>query len=162
FDVVSKKYTHLGDDEYKGNYFWPMIAANGDIYFVSDRLANERGIKPGSREVLKSVNNIWKLSSASAKPVQVTHHTDGRLFSPSISADGRTIVYEENFGLWKLDVATGKSSEIKLNISADEKQNQVEIITVRNDSDGYDLSPSGRRAAISTHGEIFTVATDRG
>ena len=161
-DVASKKYTHLGDDEYKGNYFWPMIASNGDIYFVSDRLANERGIKPGSKEVLKSLNNIWKLSAAGAKPVQVTHHNDGRLFSPSISADGRTIVYEENFGLWKLDVTTGKTSEIKLNILSDSKENDVEVLTVRNDADSYDLSPSGRRAAISTHGEIFTVATDRG
>jgi len=160
-DVASKKYTKYADDEYKGNYFWPMIAANGEIYFVSDRLPNEREIKPGSREVLKSANNIWKLSTG-GKPVQVTHFTDGKLYFPSISSDGRTIVFEENFGLWKLDAQTGKVIEIKLNIAADEQENNLEIVTVRNEADGYDLSPSSKRAAISTHGEIFTVATDRG
>jgi len=162
-DVASKKYTKYsgGDDDYKGNWFWPMIASNGDIYFVSDRLPNERNIKPGSREVLKSANNIWKLTPG-GKPVQVTHFTDGKLYFPSISSDGKTIVYEENFGLWKLDTQTGKTSEIKLNIASDEQENNLEIITVRNEADGYDLSPSGKRAAITTHGEIFTVATDRG
>ena len=29
-----------------------------------------------------------------------------------MSSDGKVIVYEENFGIWKLDVATGKSTEI--------------------------------------------------
>jgi tricorn protease len=161
-DTVSKKYTHISDDEYKGNYFWPMIAGNGDVYFVSDRLPSERGIKPGSKDVLASRNNIWKLSAGSTKPVQVTHHSDGRVFFPTISSDGKTIVYENNFGIWKLDTATGKTSEIKIDIVSDEKTNDFEVITIRNEADSYDLSPSSRRAAISAHGEIFTVATDRG
>ena len=49
------------------------------------------------------------MSDKGGKPVQVTHHTSGNLYFPSISADGKTIVYEENFGLWKLDTATSKS-----------------------------------------------------
>ena len=69
-----------------------------------------RSVKWGSPEIYKSVNNIWKISDNGGKPVQVTHHTSGNLFFPSMSADGKTIVYEENFGLWKLDTATGKST----------------------------------------------------
>jgi len=161
-DVKSKKYSHLADGDYKGNYFWPMYAADGNIYFVSDRLPDEKGIRPGSREVLKSTNNIWKIPAGGGPAVQVTHHASGRLFFPSISSDGKTIVYEQDFGIWKLDPATGKSSQIHLNIVSDDKENAVETITVRNNLDSYDLSPSSRRAAISAHGEIFTVATDRG
>src|SRR5271155_1967745 len=57
-DVSSKKFTHLNaDDDYKGNNFWPMVAANGDVYFVADRLPDEAHIKPGSAEVMKSINN---------------------------------------------------------------------------------------------------------
>ncbi len=161
-DVGTRKYTHLGDPQFKGNYLWPMISATGDIYFVSDRLANEP-VQPGSKEVMKSVNNIWKISPSGGPPVQVTHFNEGRLYFPSISSDGKTIVYEENFGLWKLDTATGKTSEIKLNIASDDKENQIETITVRNEADGgYDLSPTSKRAAVSAHGELFTVATDRG
>jgi tricorn protease len=163
-DVKSKKYRHLvdGDGSYKGNYFWPMYAADGYIYFVSDRLSDESRIKPGSREVLKSTNNIWKIPENGGHAVQVTHHASGRLFFPSISSDGKTIVYEQDFGIWKLDTGTGQSSPIKLNIVSDDKENDVETITVHNETEAYDLSPSTKRAAVSAHGEIFSIATDRG
>lgn len=161
-DVKAKKYTHLTDGDYKGNYFWPMYAADGYIYFVSDRLSDESNIKPGSREVLKSVNNIWKIPSSGGHAVQVTDHASGRLFFPSISGDGKTIVYEQDFGIWKLDVKTGKSTPIKIDIVSDDKENDVETITIHNETESYDLSPSSKRAAISAHGEIFSVATDRG
>ena len=161
-DVSAKKYTHLSDSDYKGNYFWPLYASDGFIYFVSDRLPDETHIKPGGREVLKSTNNLWKIPEHGGKAVQVTHHESGRMFFPSISSDGKTIVYEQDFGIWKFDTRTGKSTPIKINIVSDDKENPVEMITVRNDADGYDLSPSNRRAAISAHGEIFSIATDRG
>lgn len=161
-DVKAKKYTHLTDGDFKGNYFWPMYASDGYIYFVSDRMGDESNIKPGSREVLKSVNNIWKISAGGGHAVQVTHHTSGRLFFPSISGDGKTIVYEQDFGIWKLDVKTGKSTPVKIDITSDDKENDVDTITIRNETDSYDLSPSTKRAAISAHGEIFSIATDRG
>ena len=161
-DVAAKKFTRLGDEEYKGNYLWPMYGAKGEIYFVADRLPNEKGVKPGSAEVMKSVNNIWKISERGGQPVQVTRHASGQLFFPSISADGRVIVYEENFGLWKLDTASGKSAEIKINIISDEKENTLETLAIQNEADSFSLSPSGKRAAIAAHGEIFTIATDRG
>ena len=112
---------------------------------------------------MKSVNNIWKISDKGGKPVQVTHHTSGNLFFPSISADGKTIVYEENFGLWKLDTATGKSSEIRVDIKSDPKENETELVTINNEARGRSIFPRRRAARpISTHGEIFTIATERG
>ncbi len=161
-EVAAKRFIRLGDEEYKGNYLWPMYGAKGEIYFVSDRLPSEKGVRPGSPEVMQSVNNIWKISERGGKPLQVTHHTSGQLFFPSISADGRVIVYEENFGLWKLDTASGRSTEIKINITSDEKENAVETLAIQNEAEGFSLSPSSKRAAISAHGEIFTIATDRG
>ena len=125
-------------------------------------MPNEKTNKWGSPEAMKSVNNIWRISDKGGKPVQVTHHTSGNLYFPSISADGKTIVYEENFGLWKLDVATGKSNEIRVDIKSDVKESEVELKTITSEADGFNLSPSTRRAAVSTHGEIFTIATDRG
>jgi tricorn protease len=161
-DTTAKTYTKLGDSEFKGNYFWPMYGANGDIYFVSDRTANEKNIKFGGPEVMKSVNNIWKISDKGGNAVQVTHHTDGNLYFPSISADRKTIVYEDNFGLWKLDVVSGKTSEIRVDIKSDSKDNDTQLVTVNNEADGFNLSPSSRRAAVVVHGELFTIATDKG
>jgi tricorn protease len=161
-NATTNKFTKLSDDDYKGNYLWPMYAPNGEIYFVADRMANEKGLQFGGPEVMKSVNNIWKISDKGGAPTQVTHHTSGNLYFPSMSADGKTIVYEEDFKLWKLDVASGKSTEIRIDIKSDTKENDSELRTITNEAQGFSLSPSGRRAAIVTHGEIFTVATDRG
>jgi tricorn protease len=160
-ELASTKFTKLGNDAYHGNMLWPMYAANGDIYFVSNELPNEP-VKPGSPEVMKSINNIWKISDKGGKPVQVTKHTDGNLFYPTISADGKTIVYEDNFGLWKLDAATGRSSEIRIDIKSDFTENKTELTTITNEAEGFSISPTNRRAAIGVHGEIFTIATDRG
>ena len=160
-DVAAKSYTKLlGDEQY--NRYWPMWGADGSIYFVGDPLPNEKSVSPGSLDVRKSVNNIYKIPAKGGVPTQVTRHTDGGLFWPSMSSDGKVIVYEDNFGIWKLDVASGKSSEIKLDISSDDKQNEVEFETITNEVDAFDLSPSGRRAVISARGQIFTIATERG
>ncbi len=161
-EVAAKKFTRLADPDYKGNYLWPMYGRNGDIYFVSDEMPNEKSVKWGGPEIYQSVNNIWKISDKGGKPVQVTHHTSGNLYFPSISADGKTIVYEENFGMWKLDTATGKSNEIRVDIKSDVKESEIELKTITSEAEGFNLSPSSRRAAISTHGEIFTIATERG
>ena len=160
-ELSTKKFTRLGDDAYHGNMLWPMYANNGEIYFVSNELPNEP-VKPGSPEVMKSVNNIWKISDKGGKAVQVTKHTDGNLFYPSISADGKTIVYEDSFGIWKLETATGKSTELRFDIKSDYTENKTELTTIANEAEGYSLSPSNKRAAVAVHGDIFTIATDRG
>ena len=69
---------------------------------------------------------------------------------------------KELFGIWKLDVATGKTNEIKIEIAGDEKDNESDVETVKDEVDAFDLSPSGRRAVVSARGQIFTIATERG
>jgi tricorn protease len=160
-DLGAKTYTKLlGDERY--NRFWPMWGADGSIYFVADPLPNDKNVAPGSPDVRKSVNNIYKIPAKGGQPVQVTHHPDGNLFWPSMSSDGKVIVYEELFGIWKLDVASGRTNEIKIEIAADEKDNEDDFETVTNEVDAFDISPSGRRAVISARGQILTIATERG
>jgi tricorn protease len=161
-NLTAGTYTPLLADVHYNRY-WPMWGADGNIYFVADPLPNDNSVKPGSAEVRKSANNIYKVpASGSGQPVQVTKHLDGNVFWPSMSTDGKTIVYEDNFGIWKLDVASGRTNEIKLDIATDEKDNEREIETVTSEVDNFDISPSGRRAAISARGQILTIATDRG
>jgi tricorn protease len=163
-DLDSKTSRKLLDanlpDDQKPNNAWPMFGKDS-IYFVSDR---ETQAKAGTPEVMKSFNNIWKLPMNGEPPTQVTHHTSGSLFWPSISADGRTIVYEENFGLWKLDVSNGHGQpvEIKIDIVTDSRENNLETRTIDSEADAYHLSPSGKRAVVEVEGELFTIATDKG
>jgi tricorn protease len=160
-NLANNTYTKLLADE-RYNRYWPMWGADDSIYFVADPLPNDKSVKPGSFEVRKSLNNIYKIPAKGGQPVQITKHTDGNVFWPSMSSDGKVIVYEDNFGIWKLDVTSGRSSEIKIDIATDEKENQVEAVTVNNEVDAFDISPSGRRAVISVRGQILTIATERG
>jgi tricorn protease len=160
-DLTAKTYKQLLPDE-RYNRYWPMWGADGSIYYVADPLPTDKSVAPGSPDVRKSVNNIYKIPASGGQPVQVTRHVDGNLFWPSMSSDGKVIVYEELFGIWKLDVASGRTSEIRIEIAADEKDNESDIDTVTNEVDGFDISPSGRRAVISARGQILTIATDRG
>ena len=161
-DVKGKSFRKILDtdvpDEQKANNTWPQYG-NGEIFFVSDR---ETSAKAGSREAMKSANNLWKVPENGGKPTQLTHFHDGSLFYPSISSDGKVIVFEEDGGLWRMDTASGKSADVEIDISTDDKENNFEVLTINGEADSYSLSPSGQRAAISAHGEIFTIATERG
>ncbi len=161
-DVEKKSFQRILDadtpDNQKPNNMWPMFAGN-EIFFVSDR---DTVATAGTPEAMKSVNNIWKVPAAGGRPVKVTNHRSGNLYFPTISADGKVIVYEEDAGLWKLDTTSGRSSEIKVDIVSDVKENEFEVVTYNGQADSYDLSPTTRRAVISIRGEIFTIATDRG
>jgi tricorn protease len=160
-NLRTRTYTQLlAGEQY--NRYWPMWGADDAIYFVADPLPNEKSVKPGSPEVRASVNNIYKIPVKGGQPVQVTKHGDGSLFWPSMSSDGRTIVYEDNFGIWKLDVASGRTSEISIDLGTDDKENELEYRAVSDEVDQFDISPSGRRAAISVRGQILTIATERG
>jgi tricorn protease len=160
-NLAEKSYTRLlGDERY--NRYWPMWGADDAIYYVGDPLPNEKNVKPGSPEVRASVNNIYRIPAKGGPPAQVTRHADGSLFWPSMSSDGKTIVYEGNFGVWKLDVASGRSTEIKIDLGSDDKENEIEYRAVSDEVDAFDISPSGRRAAISARGQVLTIATEKG
>ncbi len=162
-DVDAKTFRRIVDsdtpDDQKSNNFWPMYGNGGEIFFVSDR---DVTAKAGSPQVMRSANNIWKVADYGGQPKQVTKHTSGSLFFPSLSSDGKVIVYEESFGIWKLDVATGETKEIKINLLSDEPASNFEVLSVNSEADGFHLSPTGLRAVISTQGELFSIATDRG
>ena len=72
----------------------------------------------------------------------MTKHTDGNVFWPSMSSDGKTIVYEDNFGIWKLDVASGRTNEIKLDI-VDRREGQR-----ARDRDGHERGRQLRPLAV--------------
>ncbi len=49
------------------------------------------------------VRNVYCRSLASGEERQVTHFTDDHVFSPSLSHDGRTMVFAKGFDLWRID-----------------------------------------------------------
>jgi tricorn protease len=146
-DVAAKKFTQLTD--FDGLDSWPMWGHDGFIYFVSDRDGN-------------GLTNIWRVSENGGKADKVTTFKAGDVRWPAISSDGRVIMFEHDFGIWKLDVNAKKATPITLNIDAETQENLSEYRTFNSEADDYDLAPSSRRIAISIHGEIFTAPVEEG
>jgi tricorn protease len=146
-EVASKKFTQLTD--FDGLDSWPMWSRDGDIYFVSDRDGN-------------GLTNLWRIADSGGKAEKVTSFKSGDVRFPSISADGRTIVFEHDFGIWKLDTGSKKVSPIRLDIDAETAENDTEMRAFASEADDYDLAPNARRIVVSVHGEIFTVPVEEG
>jgi tricorn protease len=146
-DVAAKKFTQVTD--FDGLDSWPMWGSDGHIYFVSDRDGN-------------GLTNIWRVSESGGKADKVTTFKAGDVRWPAISADGRVIVFEHDFGIWKLDVASKRATPITLNIDAETQENLSDVQSFSSEADDYDLAPSSRRIAFSIHGEIFTAPVEEG
>ncbi len=146
-DIASKKFTDLTN--FDGMDSWPMWSRDGHIYFVSDR---EGG----------GLTNIWRVSEKGGKAEPVTTFKSGDVRWPAISADGKTIVFEHDFGVWKLDVASRKTTPIRIDIAAETEENMSEVRTFTARADDFDLAPNGRRVAFSIHGEVFTAPVEEG
>jgi tricorn protease len=146
-DVAAKKFTQVTD--FDGLDSWPMWGHDGFIYFVSDRDGN-------------GLTNIWRVSDNGGKADKITAFKSGDVRWPAISADGKVIMFEHDFGIWKLDVASKRATQIKLDIDAETEENMSEYQSFNSEADDYDLAPSSRRIAVSVHGEIFTAPVEEG
>ena len=146
-DVAAKKFTQVTD--FDGLDSWPMWGHDGYIYFVSDRDGG-------------GLTNLWRVSENGGKADKVTSFKSGDVRWPAISSDGRVIVFEHDFGIWKLDVNSKRASQISLNIDAETQDNMTDYQSFNSEADDYDLAPSSRRIALSIHGEIFTAPVDEG
>jgi tricorn protease len=146
-DVSTKRFTQVTD--FEGLDSWPMWSNDGFIYFVSDREGN-------------GLSNIWRVSDKGGKADRVTSFKSGDVRWPSISADGRVILFEHDFGIWKLDVGSKRATAIKINIAAETQENANEMVAFNSQADDFDLAPASRRFAFSIHGEVFTAPVEEG
>jgi len=126
---------------------WPMWSPDGkDLYFMSDH--------PGAE-------NLYRADVATGKPTQITHFTAGRVLWPTISYDGRTILFERHFSIWKLDIATGKSEPVKITLRGAPSAPGVTRLQLASWS-GLSVSPDGKKMAVIGHGEVFAAPAKEG
>ncbi len=135
--------------QYKGhvNDVHPMWGADGMIYFASER---------------DGTFNLWRVGANGGAPQQVTRHKDDGVQFPSISPDGKRIIYENEFDLWTVDVPSGQPRKLTVAMAFDPKENNIDVLTTQNRADGFAPSPSGDYLAVDFHGEIVVVPTESG
>ena len=125
---------------------WPMWAKDGrSIYYVSDRNGTE---------------NIW-LREPGTNPRAVTSFTNGRLLWPNISYDGRTIVFNRDSQIWKLETENRRASVVNISRRGAAVGPSWNTSGHRSNSE-IALAPDGKKTAFIVRGEIYAVSTTDG
>lgn len=146
-DITEITNTDMKQFRTMANTVFPMWGADGMIYFATER---------------DGPYNIWRISPTGGAPQQVTHHAQGGVFFPSISPDGKKIVYQNDFDLYTLDVPNGTPKKLTVAMTFDPKVNDMVVLTAENRAEGFSVSPTGDYMAVDYHGEIAIVPTDQG
>jgi tricorn protease len=152
---------------------WPMWAAGGKgLYFMSDRSGAQNIWSVSSLDLAGAEQAPPLRSNASpvppgvgaelARPKQITTFKEGRVLWPSISKDGRTIAFERDFGIWTVDTATSQAREVAITLRGAPAATSVEHRTFSDQLQELALSPDGKKAAFTVHGEIFSVSARDG
>lgn len=127
---------------------WPMWSADGrTLFFMSD----ENGVE-----------NLWRLGLAQGeRATAVTRFTDGRVLFPSVSYDGRAIVFEREFEIWRFDTATNAVAKIPIAlrgapaVASERRLSETSFSSLA-------LSPDGKKVAVIARGEVFAASTRDG
>jgi tricorn protease len=145
YDFKTGQFTQITD--WEGTDAWPMWTGNR-IYFASDRTGE--------------VNNIFYYDLATKETKQITKFEKHGVQWPSMSADGKKIVFEREARLYVLDVDTGEAREVKVFAPLDARENMVSYISPTDMLRGFDLSPSAKRIVFDARGEIYTMPVEHG
>ena len=129
-----------------GRNAWPNWTPDGkQLYFMSDR---------------SGAQNMWTLPIG-GKLRQVTKFTGGRVLWPSISYDGKSVVFEHDFKIWQLDTKTGEAYAVPITLSGAAISPEIAHLSVTQFTD-LALAPDSRKVALTAHGEIFASSARDG
>lgn len=121
---------------------WPMWTADGSrLFFMSDR---------------SGAQNIWSIPKG-GQAKQVTNFTDGRVLWASISYDGKEIVFERNFAIWKMDTGSGKALPVAITLRGVAASPLMERTNLSTQVRELALSPDGKKVAVISRGEVFAA-----
>ena len=80
----------------------------------------------------------------------------------SLAGQGDTLVYDQLGEIHLYDTATSKDKLVPIEIDADLPEVRPHIQSVGDEIDHISISPTGLRAAVEAHGDIFTVPVKHG
>ncbi len=136
YNPKTKKYQKY--TTYEGKDMWPTVDRTGNVYFVSDE-------KNGQY-------NLCVLSKN--KTVHLTSF-DRSIKHPVVSAEGRFVVFEKDFQIYKYDVQSKRSSLIPISVFTNKTSDKEQDFSVAGKISYFDASADGKKLAFVSRGELF-------
>ncbi len=127
------KYT-----KYEGKDMWPTIDRQGKVYFVSDEKNGQYNLSTLNRN----------------KAVHLTEFKTS-IKHPVVSADGRFVVFEKDFQVFKYDVQSKKTIKIPIIAFINATSEKEKDFSVQNNISYFDVSADGKKLAFVSRGELF-------
>lgn len=147
--LESKRSQQITD--WEGTDSFPMWH-DQTVYYLSDAGAEHR-------------LNIWKYDTNTQSKEQVTKHADFDVKWPAIGpgAEGEgEIVYQQGSSLWLLDLASGESTSVSVQIPGDRPRLRKQQIDASDYVSSASISPTGKRVAVEARGDIWSAAAENG
>src|SRR5215472_710337 len=121
------------------------VYAGGMIYFLSGRKGHITLFKydPTKKAVTQALEN---------------NGPDIR----SLGGEGSTLVYDQLGEIYLFETAAGKSHRVPIDVDADLPEVRPHIESASDQIEHVTISATGVRAAVESHGDIFTVAAKHG
>ena len=85
-----------------------------------------------------------------------------RVLWPSMAYDGRAIVFERDFGIWRYDIAKDAATEVPITLRGVVAEASAKRQTLSQGFRALALSPDTRKAAFIARGELFVVGARDG
>jgi tricorn protease len=114
----------------------------------------------GSQQAANGARNLREYSLKTKESRQITHFEDDLVVSPTISADGRTIVFSHLFDLYRLRV--GKKAQpkrIEITVSQEDQDDDLHRRTLKTATDAT-FSKDGLEIAFISGGDLWVMETE--
>lgn len=125
----------------------PVWSSSDAVAFISDR---------------DGVANVWSYDTKSKKLAQLTNFSDYDVKSLDASSDGSAVVFEQAGYIHLLDTRTGKHTVVNITANGDFPWMMPQWKDVTSTMSNLALSPTGKRIAVESRGEIFTIPAEKG
>lgn len=143
YDFTSRKFTPVSD--YTGKNAYPMWIGAA-LYFVSDR---DDGIA-----------NLYVQAIGTKTVTRVTRHEKYDLMMPE--TDGQRIVYVQDGYLHVLDIQSGVSRQLTLDLPSDRWRLAGRWINPKDYIQGMDVANDGQQTLLEARGDVFLLPAGKG
>jgi len=147
YDVIQDSFTEILN--LPTGCFSPLWKPDGSGFYYC-----------GSQQAENGARNLWEYTLKTQKSDQLTYFDDDLVTSPTVSADGRTIVFQHLFDLYRLGIGrTTRPEVIRITVAQEDRANDLHRRTLKTATDAA-FTKDGLEVAFISGGDLWVMETE--